>query len=129
MHLKGTWVTIFFSGAFLLLSLVLSLALGDLFSLVAWHDKAILGDRFTLTTLIAVVLSALTCVYAGILNKKSKTFVEESVSELNKVAWPTWAETRGNTVTVVVTCIVAALILGVFDSVFSWITNSTLLLG
>lgn len=128
MNLKGTLVTIFFAGVFLIFALVLSLAGADLFSLMHWHDTPILGNRFTTTTLIAVIISGFGCLYAGVLNKKSKSYIEEIVTELNKVAWPTWKETRGNTVTVIITCVVASLILGVFDSFFSWVTNSSLLL-
>jgi preprotein translocase subunit SecE len=46
---------------------------------------------------------------------KTKTLSLEVASELMKVTWPSWAETRVSTIAVVVASIVASLILFGFD--------------
>jgi preprotein translocase SecE subunit len=49
--------------------------------------------------------------------------VTEVTDETSKVTWPTWDETKSNTVvTVIVTVIIAAILWG-FDQVFGRLTN------
>jgi preprotein translocase subunit SecE len=69
-------------------------------------------------------------VVAGILgtillyrNRPSYTLVHDVVEELSKVTWPTRKETSQSTVVVVITSMVAALILFMFDSVWSAVTD------
>jgi preprotein translocase SecE subunit len=47
---------------------------------------------------------------------------EEVIGELEKVAWPSRKETSVNTVVVLVTVTVAALILSAFDGIWSFVT-------
>ena len=49
---------------------------------------------------------------------RTKTLIGEVLDELNKVNWPAFGETRVNTMVVIVTSVVTALILGSFDMVF-----------
>ena len=52
--------------------------------------------------------------------------VNEVTEETSKVTWPTWDETKTNTVvTVIVTVIIAAILWG-FDQVFGRLTNAIL---
>jgi preprotein translocase subunit SecE len=56
-------------------------------------------------------------------SKKVHTFVVEVCVELSKVTWPTRKETWSQTVIVIVVSIIAAIILGVFDAMWSQITD------
>ena len=48
---------------------------------------------------------------------------KEIVSELGKVTWPTRKETYYATLVVIVTSIICAIILGVFDAMWSYLTD------
>ncbi len=42
-------------------------------------------------------------------------YFKECYLELKKVVWPSWASVKSNTVVVVVSVLIAALVLGLFD--------------
>ena len=129
MRSKGTWVALFYVVATLLVMLVFNLALSEAFAYFRKEDVAILGPKFTMCTLIALILAGSVAIYTGFINKKARDFIEQCVIELDKVAWPSWRETRVATYTVIVTSLVASFILGLFDTVFGWLTNHNLFLG
>lgn len=54
---------------------------------------------------------------------KSRKIAEEVVEELSQVTWPSRQETYTSTIVVVVTSVVAALYTGVFDAIWSAITD------
>jgi preprotein translocase subunit SecE len=56
-------------------------------------------------------------------NKNTFTKATEITMELKKVTWPTRKETSAATVVVIVTVIIAAIFLGVFDLIWSWATG------
>jgi preprotein translocase subunit SecE len=56
-------------------------------------------------------------------SKKIHTFVVEVCVELSKVTWPTRKETWSQTIVVLIVSIIAAVILGVYDAVWSHITD------
>jgi preprotein translocase subunit SecE len=56
-------------------------------------------------------------------SKKVHTFVVEVCVELSKVSWPTRKETWSQTVLVIIVSVIAAVILGVFDAMWSQITD------
>jgi preprotein translocase subunit SecE len=56
-------------------------------------------------------------------HRPTYTLVHDVVEELSKVTWPTRKETSQSTVVVVLTSIVAALMLFMFDSVWSAVTD------
>jgi preprotein translocase subunit SecE len=122
MRTKSTLVGIFFIGAGLLTAWVLSIAFASLFGALRITDTAILGDRVTLTRLLGFLVGGLIAVGA-FMWPKSKTFVGECAEELYKVNWPTWPETRVSTLVVIVTSVIAAMILGVFDTTFNILSN------
>ncbi len=85
-------------------------------------DPPILGSQFTLTTLLGMIIA----IIAGFLtykNERVHTFSGEVASELRKCTWPERKETRTATVVVIVTTIIIALILGMFDIVWAKITG------
>jgi preprotein translocase subunit SecE len=47
----------------------------------------------------------------------------EVASELRKVSWPTRKETQAATLVVIVTVIIAAVVLGTFDMLWSYVTD------
>jgi preprotein translocase subunit SecE len=70
--------------------------------------------------------AALAALAAGIVlykNERVYGLANEVATELKKVTWPTRKETQTATIVVVVTVIVAAILLGVFDAVWSWLTD------
>jgi len=76
-------------------------------------------------TVIAVG-SGLVAFIAAVIAYRSKrihTFVLEVCVELSKVAWPTRKETWSQTIIVIIVSIIAAIILGVYDAVWSHITD------
>jgi preprotein translocase subunit SecE len=56
-------------------------------------------------------------------NERVNTLANEVAVELGKVTWPTRKETQAALLVVIVTVIIAALILGFFDMVWSGLTN------
>ncbi|MBW1761991.1 MAG: preprotein translocase subunit SecE [Deltaproteobacteria bacterium] len=56
-------------------------------------------------------------------SKTIHTFVVEVCVELSKVSWPTRKETRSQTVVVLIVSVIAAVILGVYDAIWSHITD------
>lgn len=57
------------------------------------------------------------------MNPAAYSLVHGVAEELSKVTWPTRKETSSSTIVVVVTSIVAALVLFLFDSVWSAVTD------
>lgn len=49
--------------------------------------------------------------------------LEEVVSELRKVAWPSLEETRAATIAVIVASLIAAVLLGMFDVAWQFLTD------
>jgi preprotein translocase subunit SecE len=56
-------------------------------------------------------------------NEQVFGLAQEVTTELKKVTWPTRKETVSSTIVVIVTTIFSALLLGMFDGVWSWVTR------
>jgi len=63
----------------------------------------------------------------GLLGIIRPRFVEDIVSELRKVTWPTREDTVNLTLVVVIVSVIVGLFLGGIDMLFSWIIENTLL--
>ncbi|MGD8316709.1 MAG: preprotein translocase subunit SecE [Myxococcales bacterium] len=76
-------------------------------------------------TIIAVGagLIALIAAVVAYRSKRIHTFVVEVCVELSKVTWPTRKETWSQTILVIIVSVIAAVILGVFDAMWSQITD------
>ena len=76
-------------------------------------------------TVIAAAAGVISLVAAVLAyrSKKVHTFVVEVCVELSKVSWPTRKETWSQTVLVIIVSVIAAVILGVFDAMWSQITD------
>jgi len=56
-------------------------------------------------------------------NERVYSLASEVTTELKKVTWPTRKETQAATLVVVVTVIIAVVLLGFFDAIWSWLTD------
>jgi preprotein translocase subunit SecE len=54
-------------------------------------------------------------------------WMEETISELKKVTWPTMAETRYLAMVVIIVALVVGSMLGVIDIFFNWMIDKLLL--
>ena len=75
------------------------------------------------------LISAVSGVIAGVaawrlyLNPGIKRMTQDVVDELARVTWPARREVSYSTVIVIITSIVAAIILGIFDTIWSTVTD------
>ena len=128
MRSNVTKVVLFFVIATIIVAYVLGLLFADIFAWTRVVDSRIMGEVFTLSNLCGASIAIVLGFYLGFINKKSRTYIENVVNEIDKVAWPTWDQTRVATVTVIVTSCIAALVLGVFDMFFGWLSRNNLFL-
>ncbi|MCC7380600.1 MAG: preprotein translocase subunit SecE [Deltaproteobacteria bacterium] len=85
-------------------------------------DTVILGSNFTLSTLIGMITGV---VGAWVAYRRPQVyeFTSEVVAELKKVTWPSKKETQTATVVVIITSVVMAFIMGVFDQIWAEATG------
>lgn len=91
-------------------------------------DKPLIGTDFARSDLIGLLAG----VAAGValkLNRNVNTWALEVANELKKVTWPTWEETKLSTVVVVITSIIVAVILGLFDALWAFVSSAVYNLG
>lgn len=75
------------------------------------------------------ILAALAVVAGGGLalylwkHERTNQLAHEVVGELSRVTWPTKQELSASTTVVIVASIIAAVILGIFDAFWSWLTG------
>ena len=84
-------------------------------------DKALIGAGFTVSDLLGLLCGVGVALYLWRNNKIFK-YGMEIVAELKNVTWPKWPETRSSTIVVLVTTVVVAALLGLFDAVVGAIT-------
>ena len=116
------WVTLGFLVMAALVAITLSKALAALAGGLRLPDYALLGPGVTVTTVVAWGAAFGAAIWA-FRNEKWHGLATEVVTELRKVVFPTWTETRQATVVVVITTIIIALILYAFDAVWSKVTS------
>ena len=82
-----------------------------------WADPELVeGLQWKLSSIIAVLLS-IGAVLFCYLNPEVRRLSIEVATELMKVTWPSWAETRVSTIAVVVASGLAAILLFVIDTI------------
>jgi preprotein translocase subunit SecE len=113
-------VAIFYVLAAIVLGVFLEKISALVFSYARVNDSSVFGD-WTLSTVVGFALAA---VIAAIVWRYPKTQAVslEIALELRRVTWPSLRETRAATVAVIVASAIAAVILGVFDFVWSWLS-------
>ena len=85
---------------------------------VSEYDFQLIGERFTLTTLLGFLIAGASTIYCY-RHPKLSALSNEVVVELKKVTWPNAQETRGATVVVIITVFIMATFLGIFDLFWS----------
>jgi preprotein translocase subunit SecE len=126
MRAKGTVVFLFFVASAIIVATVFNLATRDIFSWLHVNNGTILGESFRLSTLIGCAIALILALFFGVFYTPSRQFIDQCIAEFDKIAFPEWKETKVATFTVVLVSVVASIILGLFDLVFSWWTSNNL---
>ena len=113
--------------SFVLAGILAWVCLGPLFAWVielispVW-DKPIIGGEFRVSNLLGLVAAVGLTAYFFV-RDDIYTSALEIGNELSKVTWPKWPETRTSTIVVIITTLIIAAILGVFDFVWAKVTG------
>jgi preprotein translocase subunit SecE len=83
--------------------------------------RPLVGD-WTWSTVIGLGACAATAIYLW-MNPRTHEVSLEIAAELRKVSWPGFAETRAATIAVIVASIIAAVLLGLFDVFWQFLTD------
>ncbi|WNG28138.1 preprotein translocase subunit SecE [Cystobacter fuscus] len=109
-------VVIFFLIAGLIFAFFLEHVCGLIWARLGWSDPVIIdGLDWTGSTLLGFVIAA-GLVVGAYVYPKTHTLSLEVASELMKVTWPSWEETKASTMAVIVASIVAAILLFGIDT-------------
>lgn len=109
-------VVIFLLLSAIVLGLFFEQIIAAIFPLLRVTDPVIIeGTDGRLSTVLGFVLSIGLCVFVWA-NARTKNHLTEVATELMKVTWPSWGETRVATMAVVVASVVAAVILFGIDT-------------
>ena len=114
-------VAIFYVLAAIVLGVFLEKITALVLSYSRVNDFALLGD-WTLSTVVGFALAVVVAVVVWRYPKTQAVSLEIAL-ELRRVTWPSLRETRAATVAVIVASAIAAVILGVFDFVWSWLSS------
>jgi preprotein translocase subunit SecE len=109
------WIQLAFVVAALMLIWLADHLISGIWYLFADPDEALVTAGAVVAGIVGAIL-----LYK---NRPTYTLVHDVVDELSKVTWPTRKETSQSTVVVVVTSLVAAVLLFMFDSVWSAVTD------
>jgi preprotein translocase subunit SecE len=104
---------------FMVLALCLFWLLDKLIT-VGWGYFA---DPDSTTASAAAALGAGTAAWLAYRNVRVQAAANDIVGELAKVSWPTRKETTASAIVVIITSIIAAVIVGSFDTIWSAITD------
>jgi preprotein translocase subunit SecE len=105
---------------YLVSALILAAFLGQMFELLwarfGWPNPVLIeGVDWNVSTVVGMVVGFGSVIFAWV-HKPVRGIALESASELMRVTWPTWAETRVATVAVIIAAMVAAFILFGIDT-------------
>jgi len=108
--------------SFVVIGLLLYVILGEFFASVfgifgSSVNFAVLGSKFRLAHLLALAASAGVAIWLR-RNDKIHGYAMEVGSELSKVTWPTWKDTKRATLVVIVTTLILSGILGLMDVIW-----------
>jgi preprotein translocase subunit SecE len=109
-------VVIFFLIAGLIFALFLEHVCGLIWARAGWSDPTVIeGVDWQVSTLVGFALAA-ALVVGAYMYPKTHALSQEVASELMKVTWPSWAETKASTVAVIVASVMAAILLFFIDT-------------
>jgi preprotein translocase subunit SecE len=83
--------------------------------------RPLVGD-YTWCTILGMAIAAAIGLYLWF-NSRTHEVSLEIAAELRKVSWPSWAETRAATIAVIVASVIAAVLLGLFDVFWQFLTD------
>ena len=85
--------------------------------------RPLFGDSgWSWSTFIGLGLAAAAAFFLW-MNRKTHDTALEIATELKKVSWPSLAETRAATIAVIVASIISAVLLGLFDVFWQFLTD------
>ena len=116
------WVQFAYAACAIALAWFLIKASTAIWTILADNVDAVPEPNATAIAVGAGLLAFISAV-AAYRSKKVHTFVVEVCVELSKVSWPTRKETWSQTIVVLIVSVIAAIILGVYDAVWSHITD------
>jgi len=116
------WVQFAYAACAIALAWILIKASNAIWTMLADSVDAVPEPKATAIAVGAGLVAFVSAVVAY-RSKKVHTFVVEVCVELSKVSWPTRKETWSQTIVVLVVSVIAAIILGVYDAVWSHITD------
>lgn len=109
-------VVIFYLLAGIVLALFLERALGLVWARFSWSDPVLIeGLDWKVSTLVSYAL-AVGLAVGAYFHPRTHALSIDVASELMKVTWPTWSETKASTLAVLVASLVAAVILLCIDT-------------
>ena len=115
------YVVIFFALAAVVVGFFLEHVLIGVFAWARVNDTTLFAG-YTVSSLIGFVAAGLLAVALWNLSR-TRNLAMQVAEELRRVTWPSFRETRAATVAVIVASTIAAMILGVFDFVWSWLSQ------
>ena len=80
------------------------------------------AGEWSWASVIGLGIAAAAALYCWV-NPRMHEISQEIVAELRKVTWPSLAETRAATVAVIVASLIAAVLLGLFDVAWQFLTD------
>jgi preprotein translocase subunit SecE len=122
--MKGNkYVQLAFAIAGIITWILVAKFLGFVFEVTVpdWNFQ-VLGEQFRISNLVGLLAGAGLWIYLRS-NAAVVEFCREVAMELSKVNWPTSKEVKLSTVVVVVASIVMAVICGVFDWAWAFLTS------
>jgi len=113
--------------SFVVIGITLYIILGEMVGALlgifgSSSNVQVLGGNFRLSNLLAMILSIGVAIWLR-RNEKVHTYAMEVGSELSKVTWPTWKDTKRATIVVIITTLVLAGLLGLLDLAWGALTR------
>ncbi len=90
--------------------------------IISVYDYPLIGSKITLSMVLGFICTLGGLIYAyrvPVVNKLS----HEIVIELSKVTWPGQKELKLSTIVVLIMVLIVSIILGLFDSIWSWLSD------
>ncbi len=114
-------VAIFYVLAAVALGIFLERVLQLVLNTAGVNDATVFSD-WTISTVVGFAIAAVAAVVVWRIPKTQRVSLEVAL-ELGRVTWPSLRETRAATIAVIVASAVAAVILGVFDMIWGWLSS------
>jgi preprotein translocase subunit SecE len=114
-------VALFYVGAAVVVGLFLEKVLELAFAALGVNDFTVLSD-WTLSTVLGFAVAVIAAVVVWRIPRTREVSLDVAL-ELRRVTWPSLRETRAATIAVIIASFVAAVILGVFDLAWSWLSS------